>query len=152
MKVLESMFRKSCEKLKKDECLTDHIRKVYWNVKIYSEQLQILLNELAPLMRRCHDIDSYFQNYFHLQFSKKIVLENTGSQNSALLESEVLNQLLYYLPEDEKQSAEFSKEKDISEKEPHVLQYLAGHVFHKLHKKFKTTERSMNICSIAVFC
>ena len=141
MKVLESMFRQSCEKLKKDECLTDHIRKVYWNVKIYSEQLQILLNELAPLMRRCHDIDSYFQNYFHLQFSKKIVLENTDSQNSALLESEVLNQLLYYLPEDEKQSAEFSKEKDISEKEPYALQYLAGYVFHKLSKKTQNDRR-----------
>ena len=54
-----------------------------------------------------------------------------------MLESKVLNQLLHYLSEDEKQSAEFSKEKYISEKEAYALQYLAGYVFHKLYKKFK---------------
>ena len=54
-----------------------------------------------------------------------------------MLESKVLNQLLHYLREDEKQSAEFSKEKYISEKETHALQYLAGYVFHELYKKFK---------------
>ena len=52
---------------------------------------------------------------FSLLFSfivlKKIVFESISKQNSAFLESEVLNQLLHYLREDEKQSAEFSKEK-----------------------------------------
>ena len=103
------------------------------------------------MVRHCHDIDSYFQHCFHLQSSKKILLESIGTQNSALLVSEVLNQLLYYLREDEKGSAEFSKEKDISEKETYALQYLAGYVFHKLYKNFKMAERSMNTCSIAVF-
>ena len=42
---------------------------------------------------------------------KKIVFGSIGKQNIALLESDVLNQLLHYLWEDEKQSAEFSKEK-----------------------------------------
>ena len=137
MKVLERLSRKLCEKLKEDECLHYHIRKVYGNVEISSEQLEIFLNELTPLVRHCHDIDSYFQRCFHLQPSKEIVLESIGTKNSALLESEVLNQLLYYLREDGKQSAEFSKEKDISEKETYALQYLAGYVFHKLYKKFK---------------
>ena len=96
----------------------NHIRKVYGIVEISSEQLEIILNEFwSPLVRHCHDIDSYFQHCFHLQSFKKIVLESIDTQNSALLESEVLNQLLYYLREDEKQSTEFSKEKDISEKE-----------------------------------
>ena len=91
---------------------------MYGNVDISSEQLEIILNEFwTPLVRHCHDTDSYFQHCFHFPSFKKIVLESTGTQNSALLESEVLNQLLYYLREYEKQSAEFSKEKDISEKE-----------------------------------
>ena len=38
-------IRKSCEKLKEDECLPDQIRKVYGNVEISSEQLEIILNE-----------------------------------------------------------------------------------------------------------
>ena len=101
-------------------------------MEISSEQLEIILNELTPLVRHCHDIDSYFQHCFHLQSSKKIVLESIGTKNSALLESEVLNQLLYYLREDGKQSAEFSKEKDISKKETYALQYLGCYVFHKL--------------------
>ena len=82
---------------------------------------------------------------------KKIVLESIGTQSSALLESEVLNQLLYYLREDEKQSAEFSKEKDISEKETYPLQYLADYVFHKLYRKFKMPGKKyeyMQYCSI----
>ena len=74
MKVLQSLFRKSCEKLKEDECLPDHIKKVYGNVEISPEQLEIILNELTPLVRHCHDIDSYFQYYFHLQASKKKLL------------------------------------------------------------------------------
>ena len=48
---------------------------------------------------------------FPIQFSfkvlKKIFLESIGKQNSALPEPEVLNQLLNYLQEDEKQCAEF---------------------------------------------
>ena len=68
---------------------------------------------------------------------QKIAIESIDKQNSALLGSEVLNQLLHYLREDEKHSAEFSKEKDISEKETYALQYLAGYIFHKLYKKSK---------------
>ena len=122
MKVLESLFRKSCKKLKENECLPDHIRKLCGNLEISSEKLEIILNELTPSVRHCHDIDSYFQHCFCLQSSKKIVLETIGMQNSALLESEVLNPLLYYLREDGKQSAEFSKEKDILEKETYASQ------------------------------
>ena len=97
MKVLQCLFRKSCEKLKEDECLPDHIKKVYGNVEISPEQLEIILNELTPLVRHCYDIDNYFQYCFHLQASKKkIAIESIGKQNSALLESEVLNQLLNY--------------------------------------------------------
>ena len=33
MKLLKSVFRKSCEKLREDECLPDHNRKVYGNVE-----------------------------------------------------------------------------------------------------------------------
>ena len=121
MKVLESLFRRSCEKLKEDECSPDQIRKLCGNLEISSEQLEIILNELTPSLRHCHDIDSYFQHCFRLQ-SSKIVLESIGMQNSALLESEVLNPLLYYLREDDKQSAEFSKEKDILEKETYASQ------------------------------
>ena len=51
MKVLESLFRKLCEKLKEDEFLPDHIRKVYENTGISPEQLEIILNELTPLVR-----------------------------------------------------------------------------------------------------
>ena len=120
MKVLESLFRKSCEKLKEDGCLPDHIRNVYGNVEISSKQLDIILNELTPLVRHCNDIDSYFQHCFHLQSSKKIVLESIDTQNSALLEPDVLNQLLQYLREGKKQSAEFSKKKDISGKETFI--------------------------------
>ena len=58
-------------------------------------------------MRHCYYIDSCLPN---------IVLESIGKQNSALLEPRALNQLLHYLQEDEKQSAEFSKKKYISEK------------------------------------
>ena len=108
------------------------------------------MNELTPL-RHCHDIDSHFQDCFHLQSSKKIVLESICTQSSALLESEVLNKSLYYLREDEKQIAEFSKEKDISEKETYALQYLACYVFHKLYKKFKMAGKKyeyMQYCSI----
>ena len=150
MKVLERLFRKLCEKLKEDESFHDHIRKVYGNVEISSEQLENFLNELTPLVRHCHDIDSYFQHCFHLQSSKKIVLESIGTKNSALLESEVLNQLLYYLREDGKQCAEFSKEKDISEKETYALQYLASYVFHKLYKNSKWQENYeyMQYCSM----
>ena len=72
---------------------------------------------------------------------KKIILESIGKQNSALLEPEVLNQLLHYLQEDEKQCAEFSKEKYVSEKETHALQYLADYVFSKLYEKFKMAEK-----------
>ena len=54
-----------------------------------------------------------------------------------MLESEALNQLLHYLREDEKQSAEFSKEKDISEKETYTLKISSCYVFHKLSKDFK---------------
>ena len=121
---VRNLFTKLCEKLTEDECLPDHIKKVYGNVEISSEQLEIILNELTPLVRHCHDIDSYFQHFFHLQSSKKIVLESIGTKNSAFLESEVLNQLLYYLREDGKQSAEFSKEKDISEKETTIPGWL----------------------------
>ena len=52
-----------------------------------------------------------FSILFSFIVLKKIVLESISKQNSAFLESEVLNQLLHYLREDEKQSAEFSKEK-----------------------------------------
>ena len=97
MKVLQNLFRKSCKKLKEDECLPDHIKKVYVNVEISPEQLEIILNELIPLVRHYHDIDSYFQYCFHLQASKKIVIGSIGKQNTALLESEVLNQLFNYL-------------------------------------------------------
>ena len=51
MKVLESLFRKLCEKMKEDECLPDHIRKMYENMDISPEQLEIILNELTPLVR-----------------------------------------------------------------------------------------------------
>ena len=52
-----------------------------------------------------------FSILFSFIVLKKIVFESISKQNSAFLESEVLNQLLHYLREDEKQSAEFSKEK-----------------------------------------
>ena len=52
-----------------------------------------------------------FSILFSFIVRKKIVFESISKQNSAFLESEVLNQLLHYLREDEKQSAEFSKEK-----------------------------------------
>ena len=59
-------------------------------------------------MRHRYYIDSCFPN---------IVFESIGKQSSALLEPRALNQLLHYLGEDEKQSAEFSNKKYISEKE-----------------------------------
>ena len=37
MKVLETLFRKSCEKLEENQCLPDHIRKAYENVQISPE-------------------------------------------------------------------------------------------------------------------
>ena len=52
-----------------------------------------------------------FSILFSFIVLKKIVFESISKQNSGFLESEVLNQLLHYLREDEKQSAEFSKEK-----------------------------------------
>ena len=52
-----------------------------------------------------------FSILFSFIVLKKIIFESISKQNSAFLESEVLNQLLHYLREDEKQSAEFSKEK-----------------------------------------
>ena len=52
-----------------------------------------------------------FSILFSFIVLKKIVFESISKQNTAFLESEVLNQLLHYLREDEKQSAEFSKEK-----------------------------------------
>ena len=52
-----------------------------------------------------------FSILFSFIVLKKIVFESISKQNSAFLESEVLNQLLHYLRGDEKQSAEFSKEK-----------------------------------------
>ena len=82
---------------------------------------------------------------------KKIAIESIGKQNSALLESEVLNQLLNYQWEDEKENAEYSKEKDISEKETCALQYLAGYVFYKLYTKFKMAANKyeyVQYCSI----
>ena len=54
-----------------------------------------------------------FSILFSFIVLKKIVFESISKQNSAFLESEVLNQLLHYLREDEKQIAEFSKEKYI---------------------------------------
>ena len=151
MKVLESLFRKSCEKLKEDECLPDHIRKVYGNVEISSEQLEIILNELTPLVRHCHDIDSYFQHCFHLQSSKKIVLESIGTKNSALLESEVLNQLLYYLREDGNKVQNFLRKKTFQRKKlMHYNIWLAMSSI-SYTKNSKWQERSMNTCSIAVF-
>ena len=83
--------------MKEDEYLPDHIRKVYGNVEVSTKQLEIILNELSPLVRYCHDVDSCFQYCFHLQASKNIVIESIGKQTSALLESEFLNQLLHYL-------------------------------------------------------
>ena len=65
--------------------------------KVSPEQLEIILSELTSLVRHCRAIDCYFQYCFLLQFSKTIVLESIGKQNSALLESEVLDELLYYL-------------------------------------------------------
>lgn len=50
MKVLESLIRKSCEKLKEVECLPDPIQKVFENVETSSEQLKIILNALIPLI------------------------------------------------------------------------------------------------------
>ena len=58
-----------------------------------------------------------------------------------MLESEILNQLLQYLREDEKQSAELFEEKDISEKQIYALQYMADYIFHKLSKKTKMTAK-----------
>ena len=40
---------------------------------------------------------------------KKLCLKIVAKKNGALLESEVLNQLLHYLQEDRQQSAEFPK-------------------------------------------
>ena len=37
MKVLETLFRKSCEKLEENQCLPDRIRKVHENVEISPE-------------------------------------------------------------------------------------------------------------------
>ena len=78
-----------------------------------------------------------FSILFSFIVLKKIVFESISKQNSAFLESEVLNQLLHYLREDEKQSAEFSKEKYTWEKETYTLQCLAGYVFFK----FKIAEK-----------
>ena len=50
---VRNLFRKLCEKLTEDECLPDHIKKVYGNVEISPEQLEIILNELTPLVRHC---------------------------------------------------------------------------------------------------
>ena len=72
---------------------------------------------------------------------KKILLESIGKQTSALLEPEVLHQLLHYLREDEKERVEFSKEKYVSEKEIYALQCLADYVFSKLYEKFKMAEK-----------
>ena len=119
--------------MKEDEYyLPDHIRKVFQDVEISSEQLKITLNELTSLVRHCYDIDSYFPN---------IIGKSNDKQNSALLEPEVLNQLLHYLQEDEKQSAEFSNEKHVSEKETYLLQYLAGYLFCNLYEKIKMAEK-----------
>ena len=119
--------------MKKDEySLPDHIRKVFQDAEISSEQLKITLNELTPLVRHCYDIESYFPN---------IIGKSNDKQDSALLEPEVLNQLLHYLREDEKQSAEFSNEKHVPEKETYSLQYLAGYLFCNLYEKFKMAEK-----------
>ena len=61
----------------------DHIRKVYGNLEITPEQLEIILSELTPLVRHYHNIDSYFRCCFYLQVSKKIVIESIDKQNSA---------------------------------------------------------------------
>ena len=88
--------------------MPDHTRKIFQNRRISSEQLEVILNELIPLVRNCYNTDSYF-NIVFIYVLEKIVLENSGKKNGALLESEVLNQLLHYLQEDRQQSAEFPK-------------------------------------------
>ena len=115
-----------------ESSLPEHIRKVFHDVETSSEQLQITLNELTPLVRHCYDIDSYFPN---------IIGKSNDRQNSASLQPDVLNQLLHYLQEDEKQSAEFSDEKHVSEKETYLLQYLAGYLFCNLYEKIKMAEK-----------
>ena len=62
------------------------------------------MKELIPLVRNCYNTDSYF-NIAFIYVLEKIVFENSGKKNGALLESEVLNQLLHYLQEDRQQSA-----------------------------------------------
>ena len=78
---------------------------------------------------------------FSFTVLKKIILESIGKQISALLESEFLkSKLSRYLRENEKQSAEFSREKYLSEKETYALQYLTGYIFCELYERFKVEE------------
>ena len=75
MKVLEGLFRKSCEKLKEDGCLPDHIRNVYGNVEISSKQLDIILNELTPLVRHAMTLIVIFNIVFIYSPPKKLFLK-----------------------------------------------------------------------------
>ena len=75
MKVLESLFRKLCEKLKEDECLPDHIRKVYENMEISPEQLEITLNELTPLVKHAMTLIVIFNIVFICRPLKKLLVK-----------------------------------------------------------------------------
>ena len=143
--IMESIIKKSCEKLKDDKCLTSEVRNLFENMEINLNQIDNIFNDMVPIVKNYEDkVDIYFETCFNWQCNHNYFTDLIGKRNNSLLQSEIANQVLHYLSSKEENDLQSTAKKEITEKEMYGLQYLAGYVFHTLYRKFKTKTAKVN--------
>ena len=133
-----AMIMNSAAKLSNDECFPD-INQDFQDLYISSKDLDYVFDKYYDVLEH---FDGNAEKFYGDFFGVTCSLENVGNlqkSKARILMGEVANQVILYFTTNTHQDNSFDNlySSFMSEMEINALQYIAGHIFHKFHSKFR---------------
>ena len=136
---LNFILKTSADIASKDMCLPSLTRTFFQKCSMSPEELQILWEEMRPLIHAYSSDAEKFYAEFHALLSKNMLPTKCDDITvTNILMTEVANHILMHLSDKNSDISSSSKPiTSITDKEIKCLQYISGYIVHKLHNKFR---------------
>ena len=138
-KKLNVILKTSADIASKDMCLPSLTRTFFQNFSMSPEELQILWEEMRPLIHAySSDAEKCYAEFYALLSKNMLPTKFDDITVTNILMTEVANHILMHLPDKNSDISSSSKPiTSITDKEIKCLQYISGYIVHKLHNKFR---------------
>ena len=145
-KVTNTILRQAVEeailKLVDDKCYPKVEREKLLAVKVSSEEVEILHNEMSHILDTYKgNSDKYYNLFFNYFSSENIFTKKINKLYGTVVALELSTKLLSIIKSDGQSKDVDEIPSEITKYELQGMQYLGGYIFHKLYKKFRNSKK-----------